>query len=148
MKQKRRRFACKAPSQHRLIGPADTVGDAEAAMIKTHEHRWSSRQAVETGLRIYANGQWPWLGRIRNLSIGGIFAEIDARNLSPNTHVDVTFILHHRAELSHHRLPARVIRVGPDGAGLMFTDFRRETLEVLRMASRSDLALSKAADLS
>lgn len=105
------------------------------------EHRWSPRQDFDTGLSIYSFGQRPWPGRICNLSIGGMFARIDASTLSPNDPVDAAFILHRGDGPSHHRLPARVIWVGPEGAGLMFTDFRRETLDVLRAALRGSSTL-------
>lgn len=114
---------------------------------ESREHRWSRRQAVESGLRIYANGQRPWPGRLRNLSIGGVFAEIDATALSPNAHVDVAFVLHQGDGASRHRLPARVIWVGPKGAGLMFTHFRRETMQVLRAALRRGWASTRLEDV-
>lgn len=117
-------------------------------MIRTHERceqRWSPRQAVEAGLRVYSYGQRPRLGRLHNLSIGGMFARIDAQTLSPNDPVDVAFTLPQINGPSHHRLAARVIWVGPDGAGLMITDFSRETLQVLRAVLRSDFASTRAA---
>ncbi len=112
---------------------------------RNQEHRWSPRQAVETGLNVYSHGQRPWPGRICNLSIGGMFAKIDAKTLSPNDPVDVAFVLNRGdvAVATHHRLPARVIWVGPDGVGLMFTDFRRETLHVLRTALGSGPASTR-----
>jgi len=69
-----------------------------------------------------------------NLSIGGVFAKIDADTLALNDPVDVAFVLNRGDIATHHRLPARVIWTGAAGAGLMFTDFGRETLEVLRTA--------------
>lgn len=116
---------------------------------ENREHRWSPRWAVETGLNVYSHGQRPWPGRIRNLSIGGMFAKIDAKTLSPNDLVDVAFVLHHGdvAVATHHRLPARVMWVGPDGAGLMFTDFRPETLQVLRAALGSGPASTRPGNL-
>lgn len=111
------------------------------------EQRWSNRQSIETGLRFYATGQRPWPGRVRNLSIGGMFAEIDTKNLSPNARVDVAFVLRRGGDASHHRLPARVIWVGTDGAGLMFTDISHETLQVLRAAFGSHLASAGLKDV-
>ena len=107
---------------------------------RNHEHRWSPRRVVETTLQVYAKGQRPWPGCIRNLSIGGLFAAIDAKTLSPNDPVDVAFVLHRGDVATHHRLPARVMWVGHDGAGLLFTDFRPETLQVLREALGSGIA--------
>jgi len=111
------------------------------------EHRWSHRRPVETGLRVYTPGQRPWPGRICNLSIGGMFAKIDVRTLSPNDPVDVAFVLQQGDGPSHHRLPARVIWIGLDGAGLMFTDFSRETLNVLRATLRSGPAPARPEDV-
>lgn len=112
------------------------------------EHRWSPRQDVGSGLRIYPNGQRPWPGRIRNLSIGGMFAEMPATTLSTNARVDVAFVLQQGDGPSHLRLPARVIWVAADGVGLMFTDFRRETLQVLRAALRGGAASSRLEDMT
>jgi hypothetical protein len=112
----------------------------------SREHRWSRRQAVETGLRIYTIGQQSWPGQMRDLSIGGVFAKIEAKALSPNDPVDVAFVLYRGDEATQHRLPARVIWVAPDGAGCMFTDFRQETLQVLRAALRADIGVNSDKD--
>lgn len=113
----------------------------------SREHRWSSRQAAESGLRIYMNGQRSRAGRLRNLSIGGVFAEIDATALSPNAPVDVAFVFRQGEGASPHRLPARVIWVGNKGAGLMFTHFRQETMQVLRAALHRGLASTRLEDV-
>ena len=107
---------------------------------QNREHRWSPRQAIETALRISSKGQRPWPGRVLNLSIGGMFARIDVKTLSPNDSVDVAFVLNQDDDATHHHLPARVIWIGPDGAGIMFTDFRPETLQVLRAALHAGMA--------
>lgn len=96
------------------------------------ELRWGVRQPVRAAVTLYVAGQRPWLARCRDVSIGGLFVETDPSRLALDGAVIVSFALMSEEGRTHPRLPARVVRLGPDGAGLMFSDFKPETLHVLR----------------
>lgn len=87
-----------------------TSADAKLTMMQARpnrEQRWSARQTIETGIRVYSRGQRSWQGCMGNLSIGGVFAKIDADTLALNDPVDVAFVLNRGDIATHHRLPAR-----------------------------------------
>jgi hypothetical protein len=101
------------------------------AQAQSNNHRWSPRRPRQHDVVIYGNGT-PFPARLRDISIGGMCVETDLSRLEPNASVQVLFRFDNEPEAPLHRFPANVIWTGQYGAGLMFNDYRPETLRTLR----------------
>jgi hypothetical protein len=96
------------------------------------DHRWSQRRPLQHELVIHREGS-PLDGRLRNISIGGVFVETDVSTLSQNQLVHVMFKqVDVDSAAADYRFPANVIWTGERGVGLMFVDFSPKTLRALR----------------
>lgn len=71
------------------------------------------------------------LGETRDLSINGAFVRMDANGLTPAASVDMLIALRAGEFDEMHRLPARVVRVSPQGIGLQFHDYSDKTYTAL-----------------
>lgn len=100
-------------------------------MNKRAEHRWSGRRPMRLSVVLRAGGQRPQQAMCHNLGLGGMYVEADPEWLPLNSLLYVGLTLGRGGKESHHRLPARVVRLSKDGAGLMFSDFKRDAAYVL-----------------
>ena len=94
-------------------------------------HRWSERHPMRLGVTLKSGGQRPQQAWCCDLGLGGMYVEVDPEWLSLNSPLYVGFDLTRGGKDNHHRLPARVVRLSPNGAGLMFSDFRAEAAYAL-----------------
>lgn len=60
--------------------------------------------------------------RLRDISINGAFVETKDFPLAKNADVELVLRIRREGRLTHCRLPAKVLRVTPEGAALMFVD--------------------------
>ena len=108
------------------------------------EHRRSSR----TSLRHAVDLDSPRTGHIpaytHDVSLGGMFVEIDSLALSPNMPVKVSFTLPDHGHTTVFVLEASVVRRGQNGMGLMFL---RMDPDEIRALSRALAALHEPAAL-
>ncbi len=100
------------------------------------QQRWSARVSVALEVALYDPstqpvGARPLIMKARNISVGGMFIET-ATPLPRDTHVVVAFGLRVQEERPYYRMPATVVRVAPDGVGVMFNSFDREMVNSLR----------------
>lgn len=95
-------------------------------------NRWSSRQPVDLDVTLHVSGQFPFSGRILNVSLGGLFVETDTARLVGDTEVYVAFTLHTDTETRHHRMPARRLRQNGNGVALLFTALDTGVIHGLR----------------
>lgn len=100
------------------------------------QQRWSARLPVALEVAVYDRGAQPagarpQVMRARNISVGGMFIETQTP-LPPETQVVLAFGLRLQDERPYYRLPATVVRVAPDGMGVMFNSFDREMVDSLR----------------
>jgi hypothetical protein len=65
------------------------------------------------------SGAW----RTRDLSVGGTFVEMSAAELSTGAPVEVVLRFPCRQQTVEHRLPAKVVRINPDGVALQFDTY-------------------------
>ena len=94
--------------------------------------RWSKRTPLTLPVTVYRGRGAPLRVTARDLSIGGMFLQMDPDDLMPNDTVILAFTLRTEAEVSHCRLPASVMHVADDGVGVLFDSFDRNVVEVLR----------------
>jgi hypothetical protein len=103
------------------------------------DRRWGMRKPV--GLDVVIDNQPSCLlpGRIGNVSVGGLFVQTEAANLNPNARVEVVLMLQQGNGTSVYRMPAMVVRLTPNGAGLRFDEYdvnAFRALVVLLLAER------------
>lgn len=101
------------------------------------ERRWTERTPIDVPVDLSYAGMQTGECRTRDIGLGGVFVEIPgAANLAQETSVELTFKLGSGADVTKHRIHARVVRVTADGVGMMFRDFDagafRSLQEVLR----------------
>ena len=95
------------------------------------EQRWNFRKPVTTEVILHSPRLGVVRARTRDLSYGGVRIDTRSGNLSPNSWVRVTFIVHHETDTLHRSIDARVIHAGSHGCGLMFVDFNRDAFMLL-----------------
>ena len=96
------------------------------------DHRWSTRTPFTLDVMVYRVRGSPHRVRAIDISIGGMFLQMDPEDVALNETLILVFTLHGNGEVSHHRLPASVMRVGSDGVGVMYDRFDRGTVKRLR----------------
>jgi hypothetical protein len=96
------------------------------------EHRWS----IRTPIRIEVDLDCPGLGqataRTRDIGLGGVFVESRELNPPRNATIELTFYLGSGDTRVAYRIKARVVRVTPEGVGLMFKDYDVNTFRSLQ----------------
>lgn len=96
------------------------------------DHRWSKRTPFTLDVMVYRGRGSPHRVKAIDISIGGMFLQMDPEDLMLNETIILAFTLHSDGEVSHHRLPASVMRICSDGVGVMYDRFDRGTVERLR----------------
>lgn len=96
------------------------------------EHRLSDRKPVRQRILIHREaGAHSRLGETCDLSMDGAFVRMDAQGLAPAAPVDMLIALRAGEFDEMHRLPARVVRVSPQGVGLQFGGYGNKTYTAL-----------------
>ena len=92
-------------------------------MIKKEakNNRWCPRQPVQMDVTLHVSGQFPFHGKILNISLGGLFVETDTTRLVGDTEVYIAFALRTPSGIHHYRVPARRLREHGSGVALQFT---------------------------
>lgn len=106
------------------------------------DHRWSTRRPVDLDVTLQSDGHKPIVGRAHDISIGGMFVKTEAHQpitLTTDSSVILGFSMDHDEGTMHYRVPARVVRIALDGAGLMFEDYDAATLRSLRKVLHKSL---------
>ncbi len=76
-----------------------------------------------TDVKVFANdGVQLKKCRLRDISVSGAFIETKEFPLAKGAEVELVLRVRREGRLTHFRLPAKVIRVTPDGAALAFVD--------------------------
>ncbi len=88
------------------------------------EHRLGTRRPVAAAVTLHPPGGVPVAGRIREVSISGMFVEAPPELFAGNSVVDVDLTLPGSTHLRTYRWQAMVIRKAPNGLGLMFDRLR------------------------
>src|SRR5690606_36715764 len=70
-------------------------------------------------------------GRIRNISVGGMFVRMRPIPGMTNDRVKIVFVRHDRGVCRIYRLPAVIVRWTRDGAGLMFSELTSNSFYAL-----------------
>ncbi|MBI3897819.1 MAG: PilZ domain-containing protein [Gammaproteobacteria bacterium] len=87
------------------------------------ERRWGTRKPVEVNVVIDNQPMSLLPGQIGDVSIGGLFVKTEATALRMNAPVELVLLLDTEGNTRVYRLPAIVVRLTGDGAGLMFDQY-------------------------
>lgn len=96
------------------------------------EHRWSMRRFLGGNVTVSHPRYGLLRATLRDISLGGMFIELNRVELPVNTSVAVSFVLQDGARTSHHRLHAMVVRSTANSAALMYLDSSADTIRPLR----------------
>ena len=96
--------------------------------------RAMARHPLALDVILMISGQTPFPGKIRDMSLEGVFIETDASRLADHTDFYLALRLPVAGTTSQHRLPARRVRQTENGAGLVFTNAGISTIHALRKA--------------
>ena len=107
-------------------------------------NRWCPRQPVHLDVTLHISGQFPFCGKILNVSLGGLFVETDTTRLVGDAEVYVAFTLRTNTGTRHHRMPARSIRQNGNGVALLFTALDTGDIQGLRQLVYPAPAVARA----
>ncbi len=96
------------------------------------EHRWSSRKEITLDVNLY----YPPVGminaRTRNVSLEGMFVELNGVQIPPQSRLEICFTAENRGKATEHRLPAYVVHQRQGGIGLMLQHVGYREFDALR----------------
>lgn len=95
------------------------------------EHRCGTRRAIDAGVIIDSRPGGLLRGRIRNISVGGLYVKMRPLSGVANDRVKIIFVRHDRGVCRIYRLPAVIIRWTREGAGLMFSELSSNSFYAL-----------------
>lgn len=96
------------------------------------DRRWSARKAISLNVAIYYDRLGLLPCKTMDMSLEGMFIDTGRITLSTNAKVDAVLISHYDEESQQLRLPAKIVRVNSEGAGLRFHSFDSDTYYFLR----------------
>jgi len=109
------------------------------------EHRWGQRTPLTCEVLIGQRSHKLVRGRIRDVSIGGMFVETPKARLAVHSVVDIVFVEHWGRVIRIHRLPAVVVRASTTGVGVMFGQLNpKEYSTLMSFAAAKQITVVKA----
>lgn len=95
------------------------------------EHRWTGRVPTSRQVLVYLDTGVSLLCAARNISVEGLYVVTDPyrRRMYPGAFVEVGLIPCSGDSLQVLHVPAMIIHVEPDGAGLMFISREAQTVD-------------------
>jgi len=104
------------------------------------ERRWGLRKAVDVDVVIDNQPACLLHGRIGNISIGGLYVRTTPNALNTNAPVELVLLLHEDGGTRVYRMPAIVVRLTDDGAGLIFDRYNIDAFRTLVFLLRDSRA--------
>lgn len=97
------------------------------------EKRWTTRARVSLPVSVSGSGAEEIGTHTRDLALGGVFVEFPKADVwQLDAPVELTFTLGSGGTATRHKVKAKVVRVTPEGAGMMFRDFDATTFRSLQ----------------
>ena len=107
------------------------------------ERRWGLRKPIQVDVVIDNQPTCLVRGQIGDVSIGGLFVRTEPDRLRMNSQVELVLMLQQGEGTQVYRMPAMVVRLTSNGAGLMFDQYdvnAFRTLVVLLLAKQKAAA--------
>jgi len=99
------------------------------------EKRWSKRKPITLDVVLFHNDLGLLRCKTRDISLEGMFLDTGKVSLPVEDPVDLDFILHSNGDTRLHHIRAKVVRVTPQGAGVMFREFTPSVSHFLQDAN-------------
>lgn len=96
------------------------------------DRRWSARKPIALNVAIYYDRLGLLPCKTLDMSMEGMFINTGRITLSTDAKVDAVLTSHYGSESQQLRLPARIVRVNSEGAGLRFHSFDSDTYYLLK----------------
>ncbi|MCO6414512.1 MAG: PilZ domain-containing protein [Thiogranum sp.] len=96
------------------------------------EHRRNKRISTYKEVSVEYPGARTFIGRMRNISSGGVFVELDAADLPPHALVKLLLPANGAKLRANLRIPVAVVRRTHDGIGLLCCDNDEHILKHVR----------------
>lgn len=87
------------------------------------ERRWTTRRKLGLDVDVVFDGGGVQNCYTHDIGLGGVFVKTGERALPGDLPVELHFKLRGPTEIEEHTIRAKVVRLVPGGAGLMFRDF-------------------------
>lgn len=87
------------------------------------ERRWTTRRKLGLDVDVAYDGGGVQGCHTNDIGLGGVFVKTGERVLPGDQPVELRFKLRGPADMEEHTIRAKVVRLVPGGAGLMFRDF-------------------------
>lgn len=95
------------------------------------EHRCGARRAIDAGIIVDSRPAGLVRGRIRNISVGGLYVKMRPPPGMTSDRVKIVFVRHDRGVCRIYRMPAVIVRWTREGAGLMFSELTSNSFYAL-----------------
>jgi hypothetical protein len=96
------------------------------------EHRWSSRKEINLDVSLYYPPVGTISGRTRNISLEGMFVDLEGVQIPPQSRLEVAFRAELHGRCTEHRLPAYVVHSDEGGIGLMLQHVGYREFDAIR----------------
>ena len=96
------------------------------------EHRWSPRKPINLEVSLFYPPLGSITGKTRNISLEGMYVEMDGTDIPQQARLEVAFITRHGERERLHRLPAYVVHSHERGVGLMLQHVGYHEFDALR----------------
>ncbi len=110
--------------------------------VSAIEQRWSQRRSTSLDVDVVKDSNLLVHCRARDVSLGGVFLEIDEQKVGKCQDVELIFTLA-KSGAAQHKLKARTVRIASDGIGLMFKDFDTNSFRALQEIMRYSAAVAE-----
>jgi hypothetical protein len=98
----------------------------------TIEHRFQPRMPLDMDVVIFRSHIPIAVGKIRNISNGGMGIDSDIVNLKKFSLLEVEVGVSHSSNLTYHRFSGVVVHHHDNGFGILFNDLSSSDMAVLR----------------
>lgn len=110
---------------------------------RTMDRRSGSRASAELTALVFRHGLAVLVGRVRDLSLFGLYLHIDGPPLPKHSLIELGFSVGGSGAHHHVRLPAMVARTEPRGMGLIFDPDHAATRAGVRILLRAPSAKAR-----
>jgi hypothetical protein len=94
------------------------------------DRRGSVRRRIAASIEINRGARDSWPGRVRDISLGGVYVELATDDIAPGDRVFAVLTLNFYRE-ARHQLLADVVRADADGMALKFRYYGKWTAAAL-----------------
>jgi hypothetical protein len=123
---------------HCLLSSVAHTGNTAPGATMDLEHRWSTRKNIRLDVSLHYPPVGVIRGRTRNISLEGMFVDLDGAAVPSQARVEIRFRAHPHGTDFEYRLPAYVVHSGNRGIGVMLQHSGYREFDALSQMLLSD----------